>query len=363
MLRKRHLRAVVTGAVSAVLLFTAGCGSKDSDPAPSLAVPAAGAGAGGAPGLPSLGGSAPPGAPGGAPGGAAPGAGSGPGQLGIRQDAALGSIVTDGQGNTLYRFDNDTPQPPKSSCDGDCAKTWPPVPADGVSGGTGIKAADLGSVQRTDGTRQATLGGWPLYRYSQDARPGDTKGQGVKGTWFASTPEGKKAGGGGGGQGQGKDKKPQGSGGMGDMGGSGGAGYADQNRQRGGSSGDGRGRGDNGRGDKDLVVIVQPVLGQIIGDANGRTLYRNGGGRQQSTCRGECLRNWTPARAVDPSRVSGIDVKLITSVPRSDGTLQLVINGEPMFTFNGDRRSGDANGQGLHRCWSAVGQGGNGLLK
>lgn len=239
-----------------------------------------------------------------------------------------------------------------------------------MSGGAGIKAADLGSVQRTDGTRQATLAGWPLYRYSQDARPGDTKGQGVKGTWFASTPEGKRAAGGGAG-GQGKGKPPQGSGGMGDMGGMGGSGGSgggrgggggtgstDQNRQRGDSSRDGRGRGDNG-----LTVIVQPVLGEIIVDSSGRTLYRNGGGRRQSTCRGGCLGNWTPARAVDISLVRGVDVKLISSVQRSDGIAQLVINGEPMFTFNGDIRVRDANGQGLHNCWSAVGRGGGSVGK
>jgi predicted lipoprotein with Yx(FWY)xxD motif len=39
-----------------------------------------------------------------------------------------------------------------------------------------------------------TLGGWPLYRYSQDQVPGQATGQGVGGTWFAAAPNGSKAG-------------------------------------------------------------------------------------------------------------------------------------------------------------------------
>ena len=41
----------------------------------------------------------------------------------------LGEVVTDSAGMTLYRFDKDTAEPPKSNCDGDCATAWPPVPA------------------------------------------------------------------------------------------------------------------------------------------------------------------------------------------------------------------------------------------
>jgi hypothetical protein len=35
--------------------------------------------------------------------------------------------------------------------------------------------------------------GPPLYRYAGDAAPGDTNGQGVGGSWYAITPQGKKA--------------------------------------------------------------------------------------------------------------------------------------------------------------------------
>lgn len=82
------------------------------------------------------------------------------GKLSVSTADEVGKVVTDSLGLTLYRFDQDTEQPPKSNCDGDCAKTWPPVPADDAEGGEGIDKALLGSVTRADGTKQLTVGGW-----------------------------------------------------------------------------------------------------------------------------------------------------------------------------------------------------------
>jgi predicted lipoprotein with Yx(FWY)xxD motif len=106
----------------------------------------------------------------------------------------LGTVVTDSKGMTLYRFDKDTAQPSASNCDGPCAGTWPPVTttADHVQI-NGVDKSLIGTIARKDGSVQLTLGGWPLYRYAKDAAPGDAKGQGVGNTWFASTPQGKKA--------------------------------------------------------------------------------------------------------------------------------------------------------------------------
>ncbi|GII20923.1 hypothetical protein [Planosporangium mesophilum] len=106
----------------------------------------------------------------------------------------LGSVVTDGKGMTLYRFEKDTAQPPASTCDGTCAETWPPVTttADHVRI-SGVDRNLIGTIARKDGSIQITLGGWPLYRYAKDTAPGEAGGQGVGNTWFASTPAGKKA--------------------------------------------------------------------------------------------------------------------------------------------------------------------------
>jgi predicted lipoprotein with Yx(FWY)xxD motif len=119
-------------------------------------------------------------------------------QLSAGSAGALDPVVVNGSGLTLYRFDDDTASPSKSTCDGECAKKWPPVT---VAPGsrvffTGLNRTDLGVVQRADGDLQVTVGGWPVYRFAQDQKPGDTLGQGVGGTWFGVTPDGRRAGGG-----------------------------------------------------------------------------------------------------------------------------------------------------------------------
>lgn len=51
----------------------------------------------------------------------------------------------------------------------------------------------LGSITRTDGTRQLTIDGLPLYTYAGDSKPGSTAGQGVNGSgglWWAVSPAG-----------------------------------------------------------------------------------------------------------------------------------------------------------------------------
>jgi predicted lipoprotein with Yx(FWY)xxD motif len=109
------------------------------------------------------------------------------------QSATLGTIVVDGKGMTLYRFDMDTNKPSASHCSGQCAALWPATPATSASAVKGIDQKLLGSVTGTDGTKQLTLNGWPLYTYAQDSKAGDTSGQGVGGTWWAVTPSGGKA--------------------------------------------------------------------------------------------------------------------------------------------------------------------------
>jgi predicted lipoprotein with Yx(FWY)xxD motif len=106
--------------------------------------------------------------------------------------AQLGPVVTDGNGMTLYRFDNDKPS--VSTCYGACAAAWPPMLAfsDDIQV-NGVDKALIGTITRKDGTKQVTLNKWPLYHFAKDTAPGDAKGQGVQGSWYASTPQGKKA--------------------------------------------------------------------------------------------------------------------------------------------------------------------------
>ncbi|MFJ2770658.1 hypothetical protein [Streptomyces sp. NPDC087300] len=117
-------------------------------------------------------------------------------QLSASRAGDLDPVVVNGSGFTLYRFDKDTAAPSKSNCDGACATTWPPVLVN--PGGKvfvdGVEPSAVGVITRADGTHQVTVGGWPVYRFSKDLKPGDTNGQGVGGTWFGVRPDGGKSG-------------------------------------------------------------------------------------------------------------------------------------------------------------------------
>ncbi|MEU4368339.1 hypothetical protein [Micromonospora chersina] len=104
----------------------------------------------------------------------------------------MGQVVTDQDGWVLYRFDKDSADPPQSNCVDKCAQVWPPALTDGNPQLQGVSDDKVGTVTRQDGTRQITIGGWPVYRYIGDKKPGQWKGQGVGGTWFVVDPNGKK---------------------------------------------------------------------------------------------------------------------------------------------------------------------------
>jgi predicted lipoprotein with Yx(FWY)xxD motif len=94
----------------------------------------------------------------------------------------LGTVLADAGGRTLYGFANDDEN--VSRCTGGCALAWPPLlTVGGPSGGEGVAADRLGTITRDDGSIQVTYNGRPLYRFSQDDKPGDAKGHGQGGVW------------------------------------------------------------------------------------------------------------------------------------------------------------------------------------
>ncbi|MEU3184203.1 SCO0930 family lipoprotein [Streptomyces sp. NPDC006923] len=230
------------------------------------------------------------------------------GQLAVRVDSKLKSVVTDGGGNTLYVFDKDAAKPGTSACDGDCATTWPPVPADATVS-AGLNQDLLGSVTRSDGSKQLALAGKPLYRYAKDTKPGDINGQGVGGVWYASAPDGGKAG----------VPRPA------------------------------------------LGVLDSPKLGKILTDKDGKTLYlftKDQPWPMKTACDAACLRKWTPSAPVtaEQAKAAGLDPKALFTFTTPDGTKQESFNCWPAYTFNGDEQPGQTNGQGVGGVWFAIKQ-------
>jgi predicted lipoprotein with Yx(FWY)xxD motif len=98
-------------------------------------------------------------------------------------------VLVDSSGMTLYWFVPDTSS--KSNCSCSCATYWPPVKGP-VTAGSGVTGT-LGTITRSDGSKQATYLGHPLYTYVGDKGPGQNKGNGLNisgGLWWEMTVSG-----------------------------------------------------------------------------------------------------------------------------------------------------------------------------
>jgi len=108
------------------------------------------------------------------------------------RSSRLGKILVDSQGRTLYLFKKDSGT--KSACFGACAQNWPPLRASGKPAvGRGAKASMIATTRRSDGGRQVTYNGHPLYHFVNDHKPGDTNGEGLNafgGLWWVVSPAG-----------------------------------------------------------------------------------------------------------------------------------------------------------------------------
>jgi predicted lipoprotein with Yx(FWY)xxD motif len=109
-------------------------------------------------------------------------------QQGARQVGGT-TVLTNARGLTLYWFVPDTPS--HSACNGACVQHWTPVPGPATAG-AGVTGS-LGTITRSNGSKQATYDGHPLYTYVADTAPGQAKGNDLNasgGVWHEMTASG-----------------------------------------------------------------------------------------------------------------------------------------------------------------------------
>ena len=106
---------------------------------------------------------------------------------------SLGTFLVDSKGRALYLWDADHGS--MSTCSGACAQAWPPLTTSGTpKAGGKVKASLLGTTTRSDGSREVTYAGHPLYYFEGDSAPGQATGQGSDGfgaPWWVVSPAGK----------------------------------------------------------------------------------------------------------------------------------------------------------------------------
>jgi predicted lipoprotein with Yx(FWY)xxD motif len=225
-----------------------------------------------------------------------------------------GAVLATGSGRTLYVFVDDLLTREPSACTGDCAHDWIPMRASGRIVVRGGVTGRVGSVMRTNGERQLTMDGRPLYTFSGDEVRGDTRGNGVGNLWWAMTPSGLTA-----------TAYPQTASTYGPAGAT-------------------------------TLTVVQTRFGPAVANARGAVLYTYADDRPtESACVADwCLVDWPPLQA------SGVPTKSVsisapTGVIRgAGGTTQVTLAGHPLYTFAGDLHPGDARGQGIGGDWYLI---------
>jgi predicted lipoprotein with Yx(FWY)xxD motif len=107
---------------------------------------------------------------------------------------ALGSILVDARGRTLYLFEKD--RSGLSMCSSACTAYWPPLTSQGAPrAGSGVHKALLTLGKAHNGVRQVLYAGHPIYTFVGDKRAGQTSGEGLTNFgagWYAIAANGQK---------------------------------------------------------------------------------------------------------------------------------------------------------------------------
>ena len=96
------------------------------------------------------------------------------------------------------------------------------------------------------------------------------------------------------------------------------------------------------------VATGQTDVGTVLVDQSGKTLYAFAAdAKDHSNCSGSCATYWPPVTVAKGTPTASKDVSAtLGTTTRSDGSMQLTVDGWPMYTYAGDAKAGDATGQG-----------------
>ena len=94
---------------------------------------------------------------------------------------------------------------------------------------------------------------------------------------------------------------------------------------------------------------------RILTDTVGRTLYvfsDDVPATGISQCTDSCARTWPPVEFTVGQNFQIAGLGLFGSFARSDGVLQLMYRGRPLYRYTGDTAPGETNGDGIDGKWS-----------
>lgn len=222
----------------------------------------------------------------------------------IQKNGFVGTYLADAEGKALYVYGADLPgdceSPPVTTCFDDCALAWPVFDAGARVVASGLDDAAFGTILRSDGLRQTTYLGWPLYYYKKDLLPGDAKGQGVGRIWHLA-----------------ELVLPN-------------------------------------------VIVLRRGTTRLLADQYGRALYTSSADAPaladsppSSACIDDCSQRFPPLSLPYVAPVTYLEPSDFGSFVRGDGRVQQTYKGLPLYRHAGDERAGDTHGAMLEG-WSLV---------
>ena len=99
------------------------------------------------------------------------------------------------------------------------------------------------------------------------------------------------------------------------------------------------------------------AAGTVLVNAEGLTLYHlKTESASNIQCTGSCTATWPPLLFTGPGDATGgVHVTgTLSTIARPDSGKQVTYNGLPLYTYSGDSKPGEANGQGIENAWYAV---------
>jgi len=108
-----------------------------------------------------------------------------------------------------------------------------------------------------------------------------------------------------------------------------------------------------------VAVATRGSLGAILVDTAGMTLYRyTPDGTGKSVCTGACAAVWPPLTVPAGNRVvsgrTGVPAGSLGTITRPGGARQVTFDGQPLYTYVGDKAVGQTAGQGIEGTWFVV---------
>jgi predicted lipoprotein with Yx(FWY)xxD motif len=116
----------------------------------------------------------------------------------------------------------------------------------------------------------------------------------------------------------------------------------------------------------DDLATGKTSLGNVVVDGKGDTVYlftKDTANSGKSTCTGACATVWPAVTTTSATpTVTGVTGKVGT-ITLADGTMQVTLDGWPLYTFASDSAAGDVGGQGVMGIWWVVSPAGDKITK